>query len=310
MGRFTACRHANGRDWWIIAAHNTAGIVYKFLPDPQGVQLHDKQLFSTYNEALGQAVFSPDGNYYAQYVWVGDIGQGDYNIIEIYDFDRCTGQLSNRRVKIFSPPGKPGGMAFSASSRFLYFANWDKIFQYDMAAPDILSSQTTVATYDGFIDERGSAARFYLTLLAPDNKIYLSVPNINSRYLHVIAQTEQQGEDCEVQQHVVFLPVYNNYIIPNIPYPRLFGEAGTICDSLELSGTEPEPDELATKVSISPNPSSGQFTISFTAPLLSDGGMTSPISPAGSSCKKYCRQVSKVFWFSRLKFPKGFISCC
>ncbi|MEO8150867.1 MAG: hypothetical protein ABI723_24755 [Bacteroidia bacterium] len=32
-----ACRHANGRDWWIIAFKDSSDIVYKFLLSPSGV---------------------------------------------------------------------------------------------------------------------------------------------------------------------------------------------------------------------------------------------------------------------------------
>jgi len=43
LGRLTACRHANGRDWWIIAHKYWSNCWYKFLYSPAGISLVDSQ---------------------------------------------------------------------------------------------------------------------------------------------------------------------------------------------------------------------------------------------------------------------------
>ncbi|MBL0103914.1 MAG: hypothetical protein IPP51_09245 [Bacteroidetes bacterium] len=37
-GRITACKHANGRDWWIFAPRFMNGMMYEYLVTPQGIQ--------------------------------------------------------------------------------------------------------------------------------------------------------------------------------------------------------------------------------------------------------------------------------
>ncbi len=37
MPGMAACKHANGRDWWIIAFKDNSDIVYKFLLSPTGI---------------------------------------------------------------------------------------------------------------------------------------------------------------------------------------------------------------------------------------------------------------------------------
>ena len=38
LGRLTACKHANGRDWWLFSHEFLTGNMYKFLITPQGIQ--------------------------------------------------------------------------------------------------------------------------------------------------------------------------------------------------------------------------------------------------------------------------------
>jgi hypothetical protein len=132
--------------------------------------------------------------------------------------------------------GKPGGVAFSPSSRFLYVSRWDSIFQYDLHAPDLVASEEVVAVYDGFLGDFNRPTRFFNLLLAPDNRIYCSVSNANSRYMHVIENPDVAGVACSVQQHSIVLPVFNMFLVPNLPYYRLYDADGSPCDTLGING--------------------------------------------------------------------------
>ena len=63
FGKLSACRHANGRDWWIIVARYTFNEFHRFLLTPTGLewvgtqQIGDKVIIGG-----GQAFFTPDGN--------------------------------------------------------------------------------------------------------------------------------------------------------------------------------------------------------------------------------------------------------
>jgi hypothetical protein len=276
IGDWTACRHANGRDWWIIVAHFREQKYYTLLLGPSGLSLHHIQYIGKSENGLGQAVFSPDGNWYASYNVPGDIGVNDRSIIDLYRFDRCTGLLSDYQTKNYgiAQHGRPGGVAFSENSKYLYAANWDKIFQFNMDSTDVLATQKTVAVYDGFTESVfGSAQRFFHLLLAPDSRIYFSVSNYNSRYLHVIDKPNLADTACHVMQHSIYMPNYNNYTIPSIPYHRLYAQTGSPCDSLTVAVNDVSWRKINTNMY--PNPAISNVTLS-----LPSGGLPSQ----GSLC--------------------------
>lgn len=268
----TATRHGNGRDWWIMAQHYKDKIFYRYLLSPNGIKLIGSQTMEMKKLGLGQACFSPDGQWYACFNAHGRLPDSTFSTIELYRFDRCTGLLSDFREKTYSQnplDGKPGGVAFSASSHFMYVSRWDTIYQYDMQAPDIFASEVAVAGYDGFQGEFGGGfllpQRFYSLQLAPDHKIYCAVSNYSSRYLHVIDKPEEPGLACDVKQHSVYLPVYNEYALPNMPYYRLGKWAGSPCDTLgSVSAVEPLPPG---EIKISPNPAADMLIVDFQQPL-------------------------------------------
>ncbi|MCF8246335.1 MAG: T9SS type A sorting domain-containing protein [Saprospiraceae bacterium] len=266
FGKLHGLPHANGRDWWLVVPPDKdKNEFYKFLITPNGVSLYDKQqLGDLAYPGLGQAVFSPNGEWYAIYDWFGIIGSFQGSSIQLFRFDRCTGQLSDPIKMVYENLGLPGGVAFSANSRFMYVSAWDKIHQFDLWATDVLASKITVAEYDGFLDERGLATRFFTMKLAPDNKIYISVSNYDSRYLHVIDQPDSLGIACNVQQHSVVLPIYNLFSIPNTPVFRIGKMVGSPCDTILSSSVEVNPDLV--KFELHPNPASSFVEINCELP--------------------------------------------
>ncbi|MDQ3142269.1 MAG: hypothetical protein M3Q56_08485, partial [Bacteroidota bacterium] len=65
-GCLTACKHANGRDWWIVLNKLNTNLFYKFLLTPSGIKkLEDQVVGPKIINGAGQAVFSPNGEYFA-----------------------------------------------------------------------------------------------------------------------------------------------------------------------------------------------------------------------------------------------------
>jgi PKD repeat protein len=225
-GKLTAVQHANGRDWWALTNKYLTNQFYKILVSPQGIAVVDTQAIGMpVDDDLGQAVFSPDGTKYA--VTYGALP----NDIQIFDFDRCTGELSNEVIiqhpQWFISPG----LAISSNSRYLYFCATDTLYQYDLWAADIPASEEIVGVYDGHADPFPST--FFLAQLAPDNKIYISVPN-GSAYLHVIEKPNKKGLACAFRQHAINLMNYNGTGLPNNPNYRLGPVDGSPCDTLGI----------------------------------------------------------------------------
>jgi hypothetical protein len=248
---FTSCalqavRHANGRDWWVLAPEFNGNCYYKILLDPSGPKIVDKQCIGSswgrYARS-GGVHFTPDGLKYIRC-------HTEYGL-NIFDFDRCSGQLSN---PLHIPIGPLGAfpincMTLSPSGRFAYYHTLAEIYQYDLEAQDIGSSKTLVATYDGF-KSAGNSTDFYKSQLAPDGKIY-----INSfgpvYYLHVIEHPDSIGPACEVRQHAIELPNRHFAAMPNYPNYNL-GALPGLCDTISVSAYEPY--EPPGKIWLIPNP--------------------------------------------------------
>ena len=148
FGKITATRHANGRDWWIILQKYFSNQYHRLLYDSTGINYLGLQTVGNSTPSgLGQAVFSPNGKYFVR-LNLYRIAEDQY--LDIFDFDRCTGLLSNPRHIIYRDTALAGGVAISQNSRFLYLSSHRYVYQYDLLADDIEASKDTVAIYDGF----------------------------------------------------------------------------------------------------------------------------------------------------------------
>jgi hypothetical protein len=140
---FKVCRHANGRDWWFLQPDTTYNKIYRFLITPNGIEtlapqiMNNPPLFLAY--CANHTAFSPTGD-----KWAARFTHGNNNVILVYDFDRCTGLLSNYTMidRDFgnSPGYLYGGIAFSPDSRFLYHSRPFALFQFDLNSSDINAS--------------------------------------------------------------------------------------------------------------------------------------------------------------------------
>jgi hypothetical protein len=263
-----AVRHGNGRDWWIVApnAKTSSPILYRFLLTPNGIQgpFEQQNVFQVIDSAFyGGAqilLFTPDGSKLIQYHYY-------YGFI-VYDFDRCTGLISNP-VKVLSPVKYQywEGLDFeiSPNSRFVYIiaGGQKKIIQYDLQAPDIALSGDTVAVYDGFEYNQNPLAFGWMER-GPDGKIYV-IPGCCFS-MHVIEQPDLKGAACDVRQHSIDLPTWIYGSLPYMPNYRLYDLPGSSCDTLGIdaplvAAKEPPDPNLR----IYPNPAAGEVRVAFKA---------------------------------------------
>jgi hypothetical protein len=258
-GRITAVRHANGRDWWVLCHRRGNDVHYRMLVSPMGVSAPEVQAIGVDRRyAGGQACFSPQGNRFACYK--GNAGED----LDVFDFDRCTGLLSNPiHIEIFDTD-LAGGVAFSPSGRYLYVSSVEDVYQYDMEAADIAGSMVHVAVWDGFYSPfPPQATLFDIAQLAPDGKIYIGTGNTTD-VLHVIHDPDQPGLGCNLVQHGVSLPRYFENSLPNHPNYHLGPVDGSVCDSLGITVNVSEAS-LQDRVRVQPNPSNGAFGINYPA---------------------------------------------
>jgi Secretion system C-terminal sorting domain len=272
-GEITACRHANGRDWWIVIPNYNINSHRVFLLDPYGFHDYGHQVGGIAMEpGIGPGIFSPDGN---KYVYVGGFSIYTPAKAYIYDFDRCTGTLSNQKVVLcrsLTIPYLGQGGAISPNSRYLYVCPNYVLYQIDLLAADPQAAVDTIALYDGF-----ASALFKNAQLAPNGKIYITTAG-QTQYLHVINSPDSAGAACGFVQHGVQLPTIINFGLPNYPNFRLGPIDGSSCDTLGINAVSSpvvqhsEPSQSS--ISIAPNPASSYTAVSFSSPLHEGGVLT------------------------------------
>jgi WD40 repeat protein len=244
----TGCKHANGRDWWLVCHEQGSNRYYKFLITPYGIlgpysQNIGKIATGSYN---GQTVFSPDGKKFANY----DVGDD----LDIMDFDRCTGDFSNCIHDSINDSAICGGVAFSEDSKILYVSSMSYIYQYDMTSSNVLATQTIVAINDTFASPSPPFyTTFFLSQLAPDGKIYVNCGN-GTLDMHVVNYPDSLGIVCAVCQHCIHLPSFNAFTIPNFPNYFLGADTtSSICDTVHL-GIQNAELKMQDELNLFPNP--------------------------------------------------------
>ncbi|HMT28723.1 MAG TPA: T9SS type A sorting domain-containing protein [Bacteroidia bacterium] len=245
-----AIKHGNGRDWWVISRPygyppGTPNFEFRqYLITPAGIVDSIVQTIGSGNSTgLGKLTFSPNGNKLVFNNYKG--------LIEIYDYDRCTGTISNP-VTIHPENGGSGpsihfsGCEFSSNSDLLYITTTDDVsylFQFDLNAANIWSSIDTIWTTNFPVEAIGGLKR------GPNGKIYQSGPytspffynypypdsvyNMYNMNLGVINSPDSLGAACDFQPYSFYLGGKRTYWgLPNNPDYELPALAGSPCDTI------------------------------------------------------------------------------
>ncbi len=273
----SAVKHGNGRDWWLIFRKSdflTGGgnsDWYQYLISPSGITNFSQQTIGSINRTSGgQIDFSPMGDKLAFTCLTG--------VIEVFNFDRCTGQINNP-VTIEQDPFAPPypmywGVAFSNDISKLYITSYDYtgyLFQYDLNSPNISSTKDTL--WAGSIPinvgklKRMDDGKIYLSCAWDDTQAGYypypdSIRNFINENLSVINLPDSSGAACDFQPFGFYLGGKRTYIgLPNNPDYELGPLLGSVCDSLTLLNESPTAQH---QVTVFPNPAFNMTTISST----------------------------------------------
>ena len=234
-GKLTATRHANGSDWWVITGERDTftNVIYKLLLTSNGIENIERVEVSPsifYDApSIGNAIFTPDGTKYIRH----DIRFDPWNVIDIYDFDRCSGEFYfKEHIELSDTSFLYGGSAVSPDSRYLYASTNNRVFQFDLTAPNIEATKTKVAEFDGYV-AFWFPSYFGTPQLGPNGKIYIASA-VGDTVMHVINSPNQPGLASHLAQHSINLPNLNDKSIPNFPNYRLGPLDGSPCDTLGL----------------------------------------------------------------------------
>lgn len=289
-GSVSAVRHGNGRDWWVVIPEHFDNIFRFYLVTPDTIEgpfIQDWNNQEASHVLNGwNTVFSPDGRKFVRTTYSFPPS------MFIYDFDRCSGQLSDPvRIDVPDTIAFAPWAAISPNSRYLYLQlGQTKLYQYDLEASDIESSALLVGEYDGFKSVEGFPTTFHAMALAPDGKIYMA-PSNGIYYLHAIHAPNEPGIACDFRQHNISLPTSNKRYLPNFPNYRLYDMPGSPCDTLGINGVEQLPAASRMKIWLSPNPASNFVRFQWPPPL--SGGILTIVDATGRAVLCSALQVGQ-----------------
>ncbi|MBX2890380.1 MAG: hypothetical protein KF734_05595 [Saprospiraceae bacterium] len=262
-GEIAAVKHANGKDWWLVTPRRNSNQFYIFKFTSQGVVDTFQQtigiLPNPEGEGFGQMVFSPDGSkLYRTY---------RYNPVMVYSFDREAGVFTQFDTIPFNYGDQligEIGCAISPNNRYLYLSCRKLLFQMDLWASDISSSQITVAEWDGFANP--FPTMFWQCQLGPDCKIYVMAGG-DTRYYHVIHNPDEPGLTCNVEQRGVKFQTPTGASMPSFPNYRLgpLDNPGVPCTATVSVNNFP-PVSGKNTVQVWPNPATDELTLSYSLP--------------------------------------------
>jgi hypothetical protein len=241
-----AIKHGNGRDWWIIFRNwnSVNNVYYKYLITPSGISnLYTQSIGAFTDNGFTKMRFNSSGNKMVSTSYNG--------LLEVYDFDRCSGLLSNPITIHPEPTSAPYGYFcscdFSPNGRFLYVASYtdsSQLFQYDLLSPSPASTRIILDTFHNWQIGQGMVRR------APDGKIYMtqawectafpycfpypdSVYNTINMNLSVINYPDSLGTACGYAPYSFYLGGTRTYYgLPNNPDYELGPLIGSGCDTL------------------------------------------------------------------------------
>lgn len=230
-----AIRHGNGQDWWIVVHGSLDNLFYFYKLDSLGVAFSHIQsvgtsLLTSTPNLTSALKFSLSGHK------AGLVNSG--GVIEIFDFDRCSGILSNP-ICIDSVVNSPNEVyvscSFSSDDSKFYVSSQSVLWQLDLSNsnPQLFPLFTVPNSF--YIGHHQ---------IGPDFKIYISfgslsfnvnyTDTINTR-LSVINHPDSLGTLCDFRPYTPYLFVGRNRrtraSLPNFANYNLGVLFNSLCDS-------------------------------------------------------------------------------
>ncbi|GAA4315039.1 hypothetical protein [Nibribacter koreensis] len=213
--KLTAVRHENGRDYWIITHRWNSSAFYAYLLTSNGLTFTpiESRLGSMHagddGAAIGYLKASPAGDKLAMATWAA------VNKIELFDFDRATGVVSN--ALDLGRFDEAYGVEFSSDGTKLYGAKNGlsggeaRIFQFNLEA-----GNAEAIKLSGQQVAKSMSRKIGALQLGPDGRIY--VARSGNNWLGVIQEPNKLGKECNYKDAGVSLGNQKSELgLPNFP---------------------------------------------------------------------------------------------
>jgi hypothetical protein len=246
---FSAVRHGNGRDWWLVVPEADSNRYFIYLLDPQGISGPEVQEIGAVMRCTrpGTSAFSLQGDRFAR----------AHNCsVQVFKFDRCSGILFD--PLLMSLPSKTvggGGVAFSPDGTKLFTCSHLNIYQADLTIDQ--PSLDTAIIWD---TQWGISIRHMQN--APGGSIWLNHMH-RAAYYSIINSPNEIGQNIQFLPKIT-MPVYSVRTLPNNPNYRLYDVPDAFCDSLGINAPTSSTYVLSEwqDIQIVPNPATNTISVS------------------------------------------------
>lgn len=255
--KIAVTRHSNGVDYWILTHKFYSNEFWALLLTSSGiVDTVITAIGTTHTGSLagtqGQLKFSPNG----QKIAIG--ASNNLNILDIFDFDKTTGIVSNAQSLNRISNGSVYGVEFSPNGFILYTVSWSfspfgmDIGQYDLSSGNL---STINASLNSIYNETTTVTGRGLQI-GTDGKIYM-ISLSNSMTLAVINNPNIYGVGCNFQDQSISLSgIQGAYTLPSFIAGFDYSNGLTHCELTDISEYT-----LNGNLTIFPNPFSAQTTL-------------------------------------------------
>ncbi len=234
-------KHGNGIDWWIIGRKLSNSNIPRsnsfvlYLLSSSGIELIHNEVIGLESSTNGELAASPDGKLLA-------LASFSLGRLQLYDFDRCSGIISNARVIVDDSSSTYYGCAFSSNSSKLYVAKYNRevLEQVDLSSEPYMISTIFSANY-GLSNTAGQLE------LGPNGKIYWIqdvqgsiFDSLPAMYLGVINNPNAFGLSCNYDPLGLYFGGRVNRFSPGLPnHPNYYlgPLVGSPCDTLSNMDT-------------------------------------------------------------------------
>ena len=247
-GGMTACKHANGRDYWLIIGASVINRFYTFLITPNGI-------LGPYTQNIGPQFHFPYDNAYSKFSQDGFkfVTGAIESLILVMDFDRCSGEFSNP-ITIFNNASLNSNVAtsgctaveFSPNNRFVYVSDNVNLVQYDLWSDNIQDSAQI------YLEDSSTSFGIDFLQIAPNGKLYGSTWGGGLPALHVINNPDLKGDSANFVYGGQPTFTINSINLPNLINYKLGPLIGSGCDTINTTINQPTTTNLQPR--IIPNP--------------------------------------------------------
>lgn len=212
--KLSVVEHSSGEKLWLITHEFGTNNFRTFLIDENGLdttyiesavgEVHAENVLvengrNYYNtNAIGYLKASPDGTTLASAIY------GELGLLEIFDFDKSTGKVSNPLKLLQNSEKGSYGVEFSPDGSRLYHSrvHAQELLQFNLEAG---SDQEIINSAQVIANNANGALQ-----LGPDQKIYV-IGTFDGGYLSRINQPNAIGSSCDFEENAVFLHEKNSY---------------------------------------------------------------------------------------------------